>query len=89
MQMHPEAIEARLKALHESLVRFDAEKPCPWDLGEVFNALLDQAKQAAPDDPIVSMIQPAKPGPKNIYVKGASGGLAGKTLQLWRALSRD
>lgn len=89
MQMQPEAIEYRLKALHESLLRFDAEKPCPWELGEIFNTLLEQAKQAAPDDPIVSMMQPAKPGPKDVYVREASGGLAGKTLQLWRAFSRD
>jgi hypothetical protein len=89
MEMQPEAIAVRLKALHESLIRFDAEKPCPWELGEIFNTLLEQAKQAAPDDPIVSVMQPAQPGPNEVYVREDSGGLAGKTLQLWRALSRD
>lgn len=89
MQMQPEAIEARLKALHESLLRFNAEKPCPWELGEIFNALLEQAKQAVPHDPIVSMMQPTKAGPNEVYVREDSGGLAGKTLQLWRALSSD
>ena len=50
--------------------------------------LLEEAKKAAPDDPIVAAIKPATPGPSDVYVKEASGGLAGKTLQLWLALRR-
>lgn len=59
--MDSDAIAARLKSLHESIVRFDAGEPCPWELGELFNVLLDEAKKAAPDDPIVAAIKPATP----------------------------
>lgn len=87
--MDPDVTASRLRVLHESVVRFDASAPCPWELGEIFNALLDDAKTEAPDDPIVAVIEPATPGPSNVYVREDSGGLAGKVLQLWRALSRE
>jgi hypothetical protein len=89
MSLDSHSIAARLKALHESLVRFDASVPCPWELGEIFNLLLDEAKGVAADDPVVGIIKPATPGPDSIYVREDSGALAGKTLQLWRALSAD
>ena len=89
MELDSDQIAERLKLLQLSIERFDASTACPWELGEIFNKLFEEAKRISPDDPVVSVINPATPGPDNIYVREDSGALAGKTLQLWRALSRD
>lgn len=87
--MEIDAIEPRLKSLHESLTTFGPNDACPWGLGVIFNALLDEAKKALPDDPIVAAIEPAQAGSSERYATANCGALAGSTLQLWRALSRD
>jgi hypothetical protein len=51
-------LEARLIDLHEALS--DAGGNASWQTAQIFNALLEQTKQAHPDDPVVTVIEPAR-----------------------------
>jgi hypothetical protein len=46
----------RLTALYEDLGHLPPEAPCPWVVARVFNALLVEARNVAPEDPIVLTI---------------------------------
>jgi hypothetical protein len=52
----------RLRDFEESLSNFKAESCPSWQTGEIFNALLEAAKEEFPDDPVVQAISPAQQG---------------------------
>ena len=81
--------EAQLRALKQSLERFGATDPCPWELASTFNLLLEEAKKEASGNPVVAAMEPAQSGPDAVYATMNAGALTGLTLQLYRALSRD
>ena len=51
---------ARLDDLHEKLGAFPARDYVPWQIAQVFNALLAAAQDADGDDPVIASIQPVE-----------------------------
>jgi hypothetical protein len=49
-------LEERLYELHDSLGEFQAADPTPWEIGLIFNALLEEVKSGHSDDPVVRSI---------------------------------
>jgi hypothetical protein len=45
----------------------------PWELGQLSNVLLEQAKAAAPDDAVLAVIQQLTPTSDNRYVQKLDG----------------
>jgi hypothetical protein len=60
----------RLRGFDGSLKDFKAETYPSWQTAEIFNALLADAKQQFPNDPVVQAISPAEEG---TTVPGAMG----------------
>ncbi len=52
----------RLRGFDGSLKDFKAETYPSWQTAQIFNALLEAAKQQFPDDPVVQAISPAECG---------------------------
>ncbi len=82
-------VEAQLKVLHDSISKFAPTDACPWELASTFNVLLEAAKKEGGDNAIVANTELAKQSSNGSYATMNCGALAGLTLQLWRALSRD
>lgn len=45
----------------------------PWELGQLGNVLLEQAKSAAPEDAVLAVIQQLTPTPDNRFVYRLDG----------------
>jgi hypothetical protein len=60
-------LEARLHDLHQSLGEFKSDDKASWQVGVIFNVLLDEVKKAHADDPVVAVIEPA------VRTRGTSG----------------
>jgi hypothetical protein len=56
----PADLTTRLTDLDRSLAEFDASTTAPATVGQVFNALLEEAKRAHGTDPIVAAIEPVR-----------------------------
>ena len=56
----PADLEKRLTDLDHTLAEFDASTTAPATSGQVFNALLEEAKRQHPTDPIAGAIEPVK-----------------------------
>jgi hypothetical protein len=53
-------LERRLIDLDGSLSDFKATDNAGWQVGEIFNALLDEVKKDHGDDPVAAVIRPAE-----------------------------
>jgi hypothetical protein len=73
--------------LHTDLGRFEAVMNAPLELIRVFNALLEQIRERAGDDPTVQTIQPADE--RNPPGAGVLQGLAGQLAQVAEHLPRQ
>jgi hypothetical protein len=56
----PADLTTRLTDLDRSLAEFDASTTAPASVGQVFNALLEEAKRAHGTDPVVAAIKPVR-----------------------------
>jgi hypothetical protein len=54
-------LDTRLEDLHEKLGELPAREYVPWQVAQVFNALLAAAKKADSDDPVIASLQPVEP----------------------------
>jgi len=82
-------VEAQVKMLHESVSKFAPTDNCPWELAATFNVLLEEAEKEVGENPVVANMEPAQQGRGGSYATMNCGALAGLSLQLWRAVSRD
>jgi hypothetical protein len=55
-------LAARIIQFDNSLGEFKAETYPSWQSGEIFNALLNAAKEQFPDDPVIQAVSPADEG---------------------------
>jgi hypothetical protein len=77
---------ARLKALYNDLGTMGPGETVHWPVGEVFNALLSQAKADHPDDPVIEAIAPVQASSSHKFVaNGNAGSLRALTGQLTSA----
>lgn len=51
---------ARLDDLYEKLGSFPSREYVPWQVAQVFNALLAAAQKADGDDPVIAALQPVE-----------------------------
>jgi hypothetical protein len=54
-------LESRLVTLWNSLGEFKPEDNASWQLGQIFNALVEEAKKEHGNDPVLSVIEPVQP----------------------------
>jgi hypothetical protein len=60
----------RLISLSNNLSSMDSKSPVEWQIGQMFNALLEEAKQQVGDDPVVKTMEPLKPSSNRNFVAG-------------------
>jgi hypothetical protein len=85
--MQTDDITYRLSRLADDLAAFKATDPCPWTLGATFNALLDAAKEAARDDPVLAAYTPVEESGTGRMVAGVNcGALRAMAQQVVAAL---
>lgn len=77
----------QLQEMVTTLERYQPNDLPPWQIGQTFNVLLEEAKKEAPDNPVIGAMQPVDAGPDDIYTQINANGLAGMTRQLYTALS--
>jgi hypothetical protein len=82
MEMHD-----RLSSLYADLSNIEAKSRLDWSVGLVFNALLAQAKEDHPDDPVVQAIEPVRQSSSGRLVAGPDAGalrtLVGQLLTVY------
>lgn len=79
----------RLKTLDTSLEGFKAGEYPAKQVGDMFNALLAQAKEALPDDPIVAVINPVEPAAMSGSTSVDSGSIRASIGQVLDALESN
>lgn len=64
----------RLGQLDDSLGEFAPTDTVAWQIGVIFNALLAQAKEQLPDDPVVSALESVEQNMTGTVVAGETAG---------------
>lgn len=70
--MEASEIKEQLEALAADLDGCEPREPVRWSVGKVANALLEQAKLAKPDNPVLLAIDPYGKNPGDDYIYEAS-----------------
>lgn len=74
MRMDTDDLTHRLTRLGDDVGAYKAQDPCPWAIGQTFNALLAAAKESSPDDPVLKAIEPLEVSSAGQYVAGPTCG---------------
>ena len=74
----------QLDDLHERLGELPAKDYVPWQVAQVFNALLGAAQEADGDDPVVAAVQPVEQS-----MLGPVANVDCKTMRATTALLRN
>ena len=85
--MDKRTIVRRLADLDETLADFEPKHRPSWQLAQIYNTLLEEARRIAPKDPVVKVIEPVRQSLRG----GAAtdcGTLRAATMQLLGALGR-
>ncbi len=61
--------KTQLDSLADSLAKFQPRQPVEWPVGEIANALIEQAK-VEPDSAVLKAMKPFKPGPNQAFITG-------------------
>ncbi len=83
-------LKDQIMALDESLGDFKADVLAQWRIGQMANALLAQAREAAPQDPVIKVVEDFRTSGDKTWVEGARVGTIRATLrQVAEALPPD
>jgi hypothetical protein len=74
-------LKNQFTALDESLSGFKPDGLAQWRVGEMANVLLNQAREAAPDSPVIKAIEDFKPSHDKSFVDEARVGTVRATLR--------
>jgi hypothetical protein len=71
--MYDKPLAQRLNKLANDIEKLGAGT-VPWELGKVANALIEQARKEAPDDPVLAQIDLLRPTPDERAVNALTAG---------------